>query len=362
MAKRSGIWACGIALGLLGVGAAAGSGCTNTEFINEGIPADEMPANMADARCAAVELCFTGEDLTSRDQCAKRTTPEWEEGWGPAVQAGIDDQRIQYFALQAQDCLDAVGKCGGDQQIPNICFATYTGQVEVGGDCQHSLDCKGSAYCHSAAICPGTCTAWGGTDAACVEDTDCERNFRCIDDKCAATGAEGTPCDEGDDCNYDLICLSVGGEGKCSDANDYLTAADGAACGVFAGGEDGIPAEPFCLPELVCTQDTPESTTGTCAEHVAAGEACKNAILNQCPQGYTCAESGMCEAMPTSGACATLYFEPICAPNYACDAGQCTALRDDGTDCTSDEQCASEVCSAAGKCGPQFVCAPVIVE
>lgn len=356
MAKRPGIWAYGFAIGLMGAGVAGSSGCDNTEFINEGIPFSEMPADMAKALCVWVEGCWTGGGLGLRDQCLARSTPNFVEGRGPALAAGIADGRIEYYAQSASDCLEALSACGKDQQFPAICIeSTFKGQVALGGGCLHSFDCAGDATCVAGATCPGTCVAWAAAGAACGNELDCDRNLRCLGGVCTVTVGENEPCTNDNNCNYDLLCLRVDGAGKCVDVGDYLTGTEGEACGTFAA---GIPDAPLCEIELVCAQDSAGSNTGTCAARVGAGDVCSLAFLSQCPQAYSCtATPGECDALPTSGACADLYGEPICDAGYACLGGECAAQEENGSDCTSNAQCESGSC-LGGKCGPQFVCDP----
>ena len=356
MAKRPGFWAYGCAIGLIGAGVAASSACqNNTQFVDEGIPFSEMPEEMAQATCAWVEGCWTSARLDLRDQCLARVTPNVVNAVGPAIAAGIDDGRIVYDAQNAQSCLDATASCSRDQQQPPACLDTFAGQVPVGGDCLNSFDCAGGVACIADAVCPGTCTAWGGAGVACRSSYDCDRNLRCLGGVCTATGSENAPCTSDNDCNYALLCLSVEGAGKCVDPGAYLTGKAGEACGTFA---TGIPGAPLCEIELVCVQDGPDATTGTCAERVAAGAACSLAFLSQCPPGYYCTGTpGLCEVLPTSGACADLYRDAICQAGYACESGECVFQEKNGVDCTTAQMCASYTCMG-GKCGPLFVCDP----
>jgi len=357
MAKQLGIWARGAAasavLGIAGVGGVGG--CTNTEFINEGIPFDDMPTEMAAAICKWVEGCYTGGGLALRDQCLARATPNVVDGKGPAIGAGIEDKRIEYYATQASACLDALAACGRDQQPPPACFATFKGQVALGGECLNSYDCAGDAYCEAGDTCPGICTAWGGAGDACTTNDGCDRNFRCISNVCTATVGDNAPCTTNADCNYDLLCLSVEGDGKCVDVGDYLTAKEGEACGTFA---PDLPQAPLCELEFVCAQDSTGSTTATCKKRVGAGDECSLAFLSQCPQAYECPETpGVCELLPTSGKCGELYGEALCQPGYACISDECTKQVSNGATCSSNGECESGRC-LDGTCGPQFVCAP----
>lgn len=354
MAKRPGIWAWGIAFGMIGAGVAVSNGCDNTEYINEGIPFGEFPPLMTDALCTSVDNCYT-QGLTLRDQCRARTGPIVELGLGPAIGAGISSGRIEYYSQSASDCLSALAACGRDQQLPAICFDTFVGQVPLGGDCQYPLDCAGDAYCHAAAMCPGTCTAWGAVGDACATDGDCDRNLRCKASLCTATGGQNAACGSNGDCNYDLLCLTVDGAGKCVEATDYTTAAEGEPCGTFT---TGLPTAPLCQVEFVCAQDDAGSTTGTCEKVVGAGDACSLAFLSQCPQGYTCSDTpGVCEALPTSGPCEELYGSPICNAGYACEDGQCVEQLENGAECSSRADCLGSGC-VGGTCGALFVCDP----
>ncbi len=355
MAKRPGAWAYGCAIGLIGAGVAASSGCENTQFVDEGIPFSTMPGDMAEAMCTSVEDCFFNNSLVARDQCEKRLGPTLVDGWGTAVGAGIDEGRIQYIAQSAQGCLNDLAACGRDQQLPASCYNTFLGQVPLGDDCLQSFDCEGDAYCVADAVCPGVCTAWGGTGAACRNDGGCDRNLRCVGAKCTATGTENAPCTSDMDCNYSLLCLSVDGAGKCVEVADYLTAGEDEACGTFAA---DIPADPLCEREFVCAQDSADSTTGTCKQRVGAGEDCSLAFLSQCPQGYSCpATPGVCTVLPTTGACAELYGDRICQAGSACISSSCVVQKANGSDCTVGADCESESC-LSGKCGPLFVCDP----
>ncbi len=354
MAKRPGIWTYGFAIGLIGVGVAASSGCDNTEFIDEGIPFDEFVLDFSEAECTSVDEC-PRTLLTRPDQCLARNTAFFIEGLGPAWGAGIENGRIQYFAQHAQLCLNAVAGCGKDQQFPASCFDALSGQVALGDDCLSPMDCEGDAYCFADAICPGVCTTWHGTGAACETSGDCKRNLRCISHVCTATGSEDAPCTSGADCDFDLVCLTVDGAGKCVDTLDYATATKDEACGAFAADRQ---ASPLCALPLVCVQDDTGTTTGTCKAKVGKGDACSLAFASQCPQGYTCSGTpGVCEAMPTSGACAELYGNKTCNAGYSCVSDECTKQLENDSVCTSGPDCASNTC-LDGRCAPTFVCAP----
>jgi hypothetical protein len=246
--------------------------------------------------------------------------------------------------------------------------------------CQPDLDSLSAAYSASAGT-SGRSSADGGMSSnggaapvnPCTNgvkdtnesDADCGGNSKC--DRCAANGK----CNASSDCEDPLFCALSGTSKRCTEpsCNDDLQ--NGSETGVDCGG--GCTA---CDVGVKC-DDNNDCTgkyckDGVCADPCTSGvkepsetdKDCGGECATKCGNGLKCIGEDDCEsAVCKNGKCqAPSCSDSIKNQDESFDdcGGVCSALGkpcDDGVHCNGPADCASWICSAAGKCVPDIVVA-----
>jgi hypothetical protein len=172
------------------------------------------------------------------------------------------------------------------------------------------------------------------TGTQCTSNT-CQRNPR-LGESCSGSGIFCW------DANYDITCDNS----VCRYQNIY---GPGESCKVG----DGNYVNGGCYAELTC-----DSTTKTCTNGLALGDACTTAAtIARCPVHSYC--NGTCVPRLSSGAeCVVLLGNAQCDESLICTnrgsgtAATCQApfAQNQGADCSTQFDCARDTRCAAGKC------------
>jgi hypothetical protein len=340
-----------------------------------GLTAADFPASFARTICRLQARCVHFAAFEEQ-RCEADERALYDPDLDKAIKAG----RSQFDAGQAQKCLDGLNAAPCERLSPEVrqaCLNAVKGTVAPGGQCNWLYECA-SGLCspQQPGACPATCiapVAEGGTcpgknGAGC----DDRAGLRCIASVCSKLHSAGSPCTFDGDCAPAYFCAatglcavrgneqaSCGADGECAtglycqliDAGGLCRkkVAQGKPCG-----EDSahvISVESQCADGLLCKGFSATKTSltpGVCSTPADVGGACGSGISG-CAEGLVCA-SGKCALPPASGPCAG---GTDCLDGVAyCDAaGQCQALKADGTACADKVECRSRFCSAAsGKC------------
>ncbi|MCB9739733.1 MAG: hypothetical protein H6747_10730 [Deltaproteobacteria bacterium] len=281
--------------------------------------------------------CSDGDGCTVSDVCA-----------GKACVAGkltvCNDDNV----CTDDSCDKASGEC---------VFTANTAPCSDGDGCTLNDTCKDKACVPGAAkvcddnnVCTddgcdkasGACTAVANT-APCTDGDACT-----IGDGCAATvclPGKATVCDDDNVCSDDSCDKA---SGKCVFLANAATCTDGNGCTVGDVCKDkactaGGPKN--CDDDNVCTADSCDSKTGSCAHAAVAGS---------CEDGNKCTLLDHCKA----GTCVSV-VKKVCDDGNACTDDSCdsktggcgfannTEPCDDGTKCTAGTVCKDGACDAS---------------
>jgi hypothetical protein len=206
------------------------------------------------------------------------------------------------------------------------------------------------------------CTAQQPAGGPCLTDQECDNGLQCLGSHCVAPAALGAPC--GSDvapCAFGYICAGTGfpatQPGTCRSVEEVYSLAVGQPCELFG--------EAQCQTALVCALDMLDfqagMVSGTCAQRVSSGAACRVSLPNQCPVSDYCATAegaleGACAPLPAMGSpCADTALGELCGEGFACEAGICSPLAHLGESCMTDEVCLSDRCGD-GVCVSESSC------
>jgi hypothetical protein len=369
-----------------GVTCASAAECTN-DTCSSGHCVPSASGCWADVDCGAGQYCNRGS-LT----CAAK------------LAAGV--------ALPSDGLHDGTCSAGSGAALctSGLCNATTdTCGAATGGSCQAASECmvnicqsghcgiaSGTAGCTpaTASVCQsGHCSTAGtcvpSTPGACWVDADCAANKHCDQSQtlCVDDLLAGAPLPH--DGAHDGVCSQAlatavctthacnAVTNTCADANTaHCTTAAQCVSGVCgSNGQCG-----HALGEGPCTAATATQVcqTGACnASANGSVSICVPATSGSCwvdadcsvdrycaRNAYTCALK-VTDGQPLPGdglhgAC------PASSVNAACTTGRCDAVTDtcaggNGTACTADAECVSNVCGSNGKCGladDQHGCTP----
>lgn len=345
--------------GRRGDGAEAGAG--------GGVEVDDLPAEMAQAVCAAAEDCLGSslERFVRGHDCVTLMRNRLEDSSFPNLRDAIEDGRVAYDGESMRSCLDAMAASGCDALgtgRPDACERALEGTVEDGSPCGVDEECVGDAFCdRSGAVCPGTCAARREEGSVCREDRHCQAGLVCFDvGECVRPGGAGEPCSPR--CAPGLECVGPDREsGTCRTVSEVATAREGEACDPLL--ETGT----LCEEGLSCVLVSLAGDGGwECRPRVGSGAPCQWASPSQCPSGEYCAGTnlsadvldGTCAPLPREGEACADDGAPSCAPGHACVTGSvCRLVQRNGGGCMVDDECYSGSCQS-GACAPDAACRP----
>ncbi|MFM2153313.1 MAG: hypothetical protein RL199_1748, partial [Pseudomonadota bacterium] len=302
--------ACGVPCGLQRVCASA-SDCAGDALCRP--PTGEnSDATCGKVSCRCVPLGAIGQSCGTDVHCASGRCV-FPAGGGAAGKC------------EPTTCADGVRN--GDEGGPDCGGSKCTARCDVGAACRVAGDCESGATCR-AGFCYQPATKAG---EACTADADCAAPMFCkgrTAKVCTAPQGAGETCTAGSQCQAGLVCnarlgqcaglqLATAGCAVTADCAAGLFCKNRACTAPQAAGAT-CSASSECDTGLVCS-----STTRKCATAIADGAGCKADV--DCAAGLFCggpATAKTCRGTPG-----------------AVDAG-CSAGRD----------CASLVCSKAGRC------------
>ncbi|HKU38527.1 MAG TPA: hypothetical protein VJR89_10280 [Polyangiales bacterium] len=319
---------------------ASGSACTTADHCASGFCADGFCCNTAcQGQCEACDLASsrgtcspaTGAPRGGRPACASDGTSCGGSCDGTQrTQCGYPNADV---VCRDPSCSDGVatltggcngsGACAAPSYQPCSPFICVPGGQICAGNCQGDTDCAPGNWC-SAGICVPlrelgeTCSAFD----QCVSG-------KCVDGICCDSACEGQ-CE---------ACDIPGLEGTCSGTIGAprgarpACASDGSSCG---GQCDGDLRDACHYPDSGVLCRDPSCSAGTA---VVAG-FCNGA--GACPALETrdCAPY-VCGADSCRGDCKA---DVDCADGQFCQAGMCTAKRDNGQSCSGANACESGQC------------------
>lgn len=271
------------------------------------------------------ELFEEGFDADSEEECRESLEEGAEEEFGTSIEAA-EDGRMAYDAEKAGNCLAALeeldcsaGVSGSSAEAPDDCLEIFEGETDEGQSCDSSAECR-----------QGVCHEENGTSV------------------CRGAGEVGDPCQWTDDCVEGAYC---------TDEEDPETGLPLRVCKPLGEQGDSCSSEIDCEDELYCNSELDSEsgeTVGTCKEKVGIGQDCDLDGCNE--QGYCelewddqlAEEVGTCkEKKPVGESCDQ--FDQ-CSQDAYCPATEqdasCEALKADGDDCESSQECQSGLCDA----------------
>jgi hypothetical protein len=346
---------------------------TNTPAAD--VPLENVPERYAEAYCGVLERCsgFFFELVFPLEDCATLAAEAARQGGFSALEAAVEDGRIEYHPDKAEACFDAIEArdCAdaNDRDI-EACEAALSGTVPEDGDCELDEECEGSLICETNAVCPGVCVKRYGPGVACLESDECADGLVCstATAHCVAPAGEGGACEGGTEPQCDVGLLCVGNDnsqqrpGSCRPLDSVLFQGAGESC-------DPTNAE-LCEDGLACVLtglNEELAAAWECQPIAASGGTCRLGLPEQCPAGEYCdvtlvgaaaGQASECETLPAPGEpCAPrpFGFLAACEAYARCEDGLCVALRDLGESCSSSAVCYSGYC-AGGACEPPRAC------
>jgi hypothetical protein len=218
-------------------------------------------------------------------------------------------------AVSGASCSDVLA-----QNFPSACQVT-PGTVPNGGGCGSSWQCQ-STHCEKPSAACGTCAARQPASGSCTTDDGCNVGMVCANKKCVVPGGLGNSCDDNNPCQGNLYCGAAGAcatlvelGGSCADSSSACDLANGAGCNplnktcvavaIAKGGEPcGIQngTLTLCVEGDACPNLTAANPTSVCASPAADGAACGTAAPGQnCVPPATC-QMNLCR-LPSADSC-----------------------------------------------------------
>jgi len=218
-------------------------------------------------------------------------------------------------AVGGASCADVLA-----QNFPSACQVT-PGTVPNGGSCGSSWQCQ-STHCEKPSAACGTCTARQSAAGSCTSDDGCNVGLVCANKKCVVPGSAGATCSDNNPCSGDLYCTGTGAcaklvevGGSCSDSASACDLTNGAGCNpisktcaVVAIAKGGEPCGivngtlTLCVEGDACPNLTAANPTSVCASPAADGAACGTAAPGQnCVPPATC-QTNLCR-LPSADSC-----------------------------------------------------------
>ncbi|HEX4422602.1 MAG TPA: hypothetical protein VH165_32025 [Kofleriaceae bacterium] len=307
---------------------------------------DDYPDHLRDAFCNYLVKCGESKDL---DTC-RTGHLGLDFSVGASERAAFDGKVATFDGVAAQACTDALGARDCDltsqsnRVIPEACLGIAIGTVHDGAACAQDVECI-SQVCDvpacSMACCKGTCIgdaapAFAKAGEACDSGL-CDATSYCdeVATTCMPLKQSGDSCESSDECNYGFDCLPAG------------------TCGTLPG-----PGE-SCTGACRDFGTTCSTASKTCVKVGLVGDACASSA--DCSQLYTCDATKHCGAGLALGAACSR--SQLCAGAGAfCDVpdiqamGTCVLPKADGTTCSANTDCQSEVCDHSTGTGGTGMC------
>jgi uncharacterized repeat protein (TIGR01451 family) len=363
----------------------------------------------SDAQCAAADYCTEGAcqprkadgaQCTAGDEC---TSTHCVDGLccnsactgqcqacnleaAPGTCSPVAGAPVGARAACADDGSGCGGACDGTHGLACAYPTTACRDASCeGGTATLAASCDGAGACPAASTAACAPYACGAT--ACL--SGCSTDAQCVAaDYCAAGGtcqsrkADGAACSLDDECTNrhcaDGLCCNTACGGQCEACN--LAASPGTcspvsgapAAGHAACGSDGSACGGACdgTHRASCAYPTASCRTASCADGTATlAASCDGA--GACPAASTVACAPyVCGPTACLGGCAT---DGDCVSGDYCAGGFCQPRKDDGTACSTTDECRSGSCvdglccdtACTGQCeacnleGAPGTCSPV---
>ena len=346
--------------------AGTGSGFSGSASQDGAIALDDFPRAYSDAFCRLLARC--SPQLIPAGDCLATLIPVIAEQLFPPLKAAVADGTAVYDAAALPNCLEEVATASCDTPASESCFdAVFRGTKNAGEVCTHDAQCA-DRQCLVSNACPGACGTRAKLGEACTPQNGCEKELFCRQNSdrsrtCAQTAAGGEACGAEVRCRgYNYCYAPAGGDGKCLAAPDLPT--------IPVDGECEVGLGPRCESGLVCSMQFEDGVSlGRCKAKVAVGAACSFSFPDACPEGQHCHITTGLGVKPASGKCQdnpklgeeclynTLYSAP-CVLGQVCSelSKVCALAKQLEESCAHGSECASQHCSAAGKCSTQLEC------
>ncbi|MCG5051902.1 MAG: hypothetical protein KA712_02990 [Myxococcales bacterium] len=336
---------------------------------------DGAKCNNKDAEC---DSGYCRQGVCCQTNCSSRCFAcnlPGSQGVCTAVPAGAPDPAGVCKDETVSTCRSD-GTCDGSGQ----CRLYAKGRVCAAASCSNGSEvpesiCNGTGTCEAGS--PRTCGNYkcntGGTEcfescstnAQCANNNSCDANGSCgkkpVGGSCQANAeCENGNCSQGVCCNVkcDGVCKACNLEGKrgtCSNVNQGQPDVAGRCetkapetCGT-TGVCDGAGACAFHASTVVCRQKTcvdgPSSSSAT-PETKCDGKG-------QCPPAPTATTCPLIRCDTTNNVCLpNCMADGQCVPSSFCDEGSmsCGGRRNDGEECTSQNQCKTGSRCVEGVC------------
>ena len=227
--------------------------------------------------------------------------------------------------VPTKQCVNDAGVCECTEKSENLALYTGCSTQNEWGTCTGMRVCTGEGLSSCDALNPAeeVCNGVdddcdGETDeVVCDDDNDCTQDVCAGEDGCLHTELVDAPCNDGDACTFGDLCSA----GTCK--GDALTCEDQNPCT-----DDSCDGELGCLYE---PNDDPCSDGEPCTmADVCEGGSCAAGQEIECDDGNPC----------TSDECGG----DLGCSHVALDGGPC----DDGNACTVDDQCSAGLCGSVG--------------
>lgn len=278
---------------------------------SEGLPPENYPDVLIDARCAFLVRCGLFTDVPA---CVR--FQEYFRVDDPNVSAAVEAGHVVYDEAAAAACVTAFKTGACDAMVSEACSDVFRGQMANGAACAIDAECI-SGRCNVSSCMEACCAG------SCVE-----AYVPAIGQQCAGICEDGAYCGA-----FDMLCHAQVPAGEpCNDP---------AACGV------GYECAGYYQP-----------SGGVCTALPKLGESCETRCS---PAGVVCATGGMCAPAGLTGD--QCMRDEDCSEFYRCNVATSTcaeqifpARAPDGSRCANDSDCASRHCSNDFVCGRIPIC------
>jgi len=303
-----------------------------------------------EGHCLIHNVCYATSDASPLNPCVRCDPSVSQTAFALAANGtacGEDDPCLGSGVCEDGQCTGGGVSCDdGNPCTDDSCV--------VGVGCTHASNhdpCEDGDPCTLGDQC---------RDGACVTgylSMDCYDGNPCTLDSCTPEGCENRPasglCEDGDLCTEGDHC--EGGECipgpplVCDDGNDCTTD----WCESWYGCRHGLVENPCCIGGVhvcndfnPCTSDDCDPQTGACS-HTPITGPCNDG--NRCTGPDTCTEGGKCVGPPLSCDDHNPCTSDSCDPAKGCVYQPLVGPCDDGSACTTGDQC------VAGQCKGQAV-------
>ncbi len=295
----------------------------------EGTPCDDEDPCTSEDACDAAGLCVgVAVDCDDGLACTRDACAE----------GSCTHELVAGFCLTEGDAPTCANHNGADPANSCLLCDANSGETPAWIVLVDSAACDDGDACTSGEACmDGVCE--GGEPVVCASDNSCRSASCDIDAGCVTTPVDGD-CDDADPCTVGDACL----EGECASGADMLDCDDGDACTEDAC-EPGVGCvhtpTTMCDDGDPCTNDTCQPG-GTCTNEAFTGP-CEDG--DPCTSGEVCDAAGVCEGgSATDCSDDSVCTLDSCHPTLGCLNLHIDGGCDDGTACTTNDQCVAGAC------------------